>query len=404
MKLFGALFSAFSVSAAISNVPIMKGSFAQAEQLHIVVFNENATLYERAKHIAAVQPKIKYTYDIGDFHGYAAYFTEGALSAVQNAAEVQFTEADGIAYALQDSCNVQSDATWGLTRIDERGVDLDDTYTYTGAGEGVNAYVIDTGIFNEHVDFEGRAVFGANFVDGETDEDCNGHGTHVAGTIGGAEWGVAKKTTLIGVKVLSCSGSGTWAGVIGGIDWTAADAKTRKGRSVANMSLGGGKTAALNLAVAAAVKSGVVMVVAAGNENQNACNVSPASEPLAITVGATTVTNNGGVTQSDQRASFSNFGTCVDIFAPGQLITSAWIGKTTATSTISGTSMASPHVAGVAALFLQANPDVEAADVSAQLVAVATPNVINLACRSTDTVCRASPNVLAYVAGCSDSV
>jgi len=243
-----------------------------------------------------------------------------------------------------------------------------------------------------HTEFGGRAVFGANFAGDGKNQDCNGHGTHVAGTVGGTTYGVAKKVTIIGVKVLGCTGSGTNAGVISGIQWAATNKKGKP--SVANMSLGGGYSKATNDAVAAAVKAGIAFAVAAGNENQDACNVSPASEPTAITVGSTDVSDKGKDSQSDIRSSFSNWGKCVKIFAPGSLITSAWYTSNTAINTISGTSMASPHVAGAAAVYLGANPNATPAQVSAGLVAASTDGVINLLCSA--TACKNSPNKLLY--------
>jgi len=228
----------------------------------------------------------------------------------------------------------------------------------------------------------------------EKNTDCNGHGTHVAGTVGGALYGVAKKVSIIAVKVLGCTGSGTNSGVISGVQYTATN---RKGKpTVANMSLGGGYSQALNDAVKAAVNAGVVFAVAAGNENQDACNVSPASEASAITVGATDVEDKGSETQIDIRASYSNFGKCVKVLAPGSLIKSAWYTSNTATNTISGTSMASPHVAGVSALILGENPTATPAQVLSTLVSQSTGDEIDLAC--TSTACRATPNKLLYSA------
>ena len=224
-----------------------------------------------------------------------------------------------------------------------------------------------------------RLLAGQTFInDGRGTADCNGHGTHVAGTVGGSTWCVAKNVTLVAVRVLDCKGSGAWSGVIAGIDWVANNAMFP---AVANMSLGGGKSASVNAAVAGAVGKGVTMVVAAGNSSANACNYSPASEPSAITVGATT--------SGDARASYSNYGTCVDIFGPGSSITSAWYTAANATNTISGTSMASPHVAGAAALVLEANPDASPSAVAAFLVGNATPNKVTSAGTG-------SPNRLLY--------
>ena len=273
----------------------------------------------------------------------------------------------------------QNQATWGLDRIDQRDLALNNQYAYNSTGLNVNAFIIDTGIQPDHVEFTGRLLLGYDVVaDSNGTSDCNGHGTHVAGTVGGTTWGAAKAVALIPVRVLDCAGSGSLSGVIAGIDWVAgSDLRP----AVANMSLGGGKSTAVNAAVANAVNKGVTMVVAAGNSNADACRYSPASEPSAITVGATT--------SSDARASYSNYGSCLDIFAPGSAITSAWITTTTATNTISGTSMASPHVAGVAALALAENPLTSPAAVASFLIANATSNKLS-------SVGTGSPNLLVY--------
>ncbi|NJP30650.1 S8 family peptidase [Micromonospora thermarum] len=259
--------------------------------------------------------------------------------------------------------------SWGLDRIDQRNLPLNSSYTYPNTAGNVTSYVIDTGIRTTHSDFGGRATWGTNTAD-SNNTDCNGHGTHVAGTVGGTAYGVAKTTRLVAVKVLNCQGSGTNAGVIAGIDWVTANAVKP---AVANMSLGGGASTATDDAVINSINSGITYAVAAGNgdflgNRQNACNYSPARAGPAITVGATQ--NN------DAAASFSNFGTCVDILAPGVNITSAWHTNDTATNTISGTSMASPHVAGVAALVLSANPSWTPQQVRDYLVNNATPDVV----------------------------
>ncbi|GAB4104922.1 S8 family serine peptidase [Micromonospora taraxaci] len=270
--------------------------------------------------------------------------------------------------------------SWGLDRIDQRNRPLDSSYTYPNTASNVHAYIIDTGIRFSHNDFGGRATSGYDAVDGGSADDCNGHGTHVAGTVGGSSYGVAKGVQLVGVRVLNCSGSGTNAGVIGGVDWVTANAIKP---AVANMSLGGGANSSLDNAVRNSIASGVTYGLAAGNDNgANACNVSPARTTEAITVGSTT--------SADARSSFSNIGTCVDIFAPGSSITSAWYNSNTATNTISGTSMATPHVVGAAALLASANPSWTPAQVRNELVANATPNVIS-------NVGSGSPNLLLYV-------
>ncbi|MGW4677882.1 S8 family peptidase [Micromonospora taraxaci] len=270
--------------------------------------------------------------------------------------------------------------SWGLDRIDQRNLPLDSSYTYPNTASNVHAYIIDTGIRFSHNDFGGRATSGYDAVDGGSADDCNGHGTHVAGTVGGSAYGVAKAVQLVGVRVLNCSGSGTNAGVIGGVDWVTANAIKP---AVANMSLGGGANTSLDNAVRNSIASGVTYGLAAGNDSgANACNTSPARTTEAITVGSTT--------SSDARSSFSNIGTCLDIFAPGSSITSAWYTSNTATNTISGTSMATPHVVGAAALVASANPSWTPAQVRNQLVANATPNVVG-------SPGSGSPNLLLYV-------
>ena len=272
--------------------------------------------------------------------------------------------------------------SWGLDRIDQRALPLNNSFTASAYGAGVDVYVVDTGVSTSHTDFSGRLRSGFSAInDGRGSNDCNGHGTHVAGTAAGTTYGVAKAASIIPVRVLDCAGSGSNTGVIAGLDWIIAN-HTAGVPAVANMSLGGGASFALDTAVQNAINDGVIMAVAAGNSNANACNYSPARAANAITVGATE--------RTDVRASYSNFGSCIDIFAPGTSITSAWINSATAINTISGTSMASPHVAGVAAALLSANPTFTPADISSMLRSSATPNVVLSAGTG-------SPNYLLYL-------
>jgi subtilisin family serine protease len=244
--------------------------------------------------------------------------------------------------------------------------------------------------------FNGRAIWGSNFVSGEGDYDCNGHGTHVAGTIGSTTYGVAKNSTLIAVKVLGCSGSGTIAGVIQGVNYAQSSFQSRKRPAVANMSLSGGKSTALATAVKNAISAGLQFAVAAGNSDLDACTISPADVAEAVTVGATTLNQVKG-SQVDTRAYFSNFGTCVDVFAPGDLILSTWIGPLlNETLSISGTSMASPHVAGVMALYLGANPNASPAQLQAFVVQQADVDLLDLACDPIEVKCQNSPNLILH--------
>ncbi|MEU6075410.1 S8 family peptidase [Micromonospora sp. NPDC047074] len=269
-------------------------------------------------------------------NGFAATLSAPAARRLAAHPDVAYVEQDQVVSINATQLNPPS---WGLDRIDQRDLPLDRAYTYPNTASNVRAYIIDTGIRFSHTDFGGRATSGYDAVDGGSADDCNGHGTHVAGTVGGVVHGVAKGVQLVAVRVLDCTGSGTLAGVIAGVDWVTQNAVKP---AVANMSLGGGASATLDNAVTNSIRSGVTYAVAAGNSTANACNSSPARVPAAITVGASTST--------DARAPYSNTGTCLDIWAPGSAITSAWYTTNTATNTISGTSMAAPHVAGAAAL------------------------------------------------------
>ncbi len=307
--------------------------------------------------------------------GFAASMTATAAAALARNPRVRYIEQDSERFIVE----TESGATWGLDRIDQRDRPLNGTYTYETSASNVNVYVIDTGIRATHTEFGGRVS--ADFTainDGNGANDCNGHGTHVSGTIGGATYGVAKSVTLHAVRVLDCNGSGSTSGVIAGVDWVTAN---RILPAVANMSLGGGASTALDDAVRRSVAAGVTYAIAAGNSNADACSSSPARVSQALTVGSSTNT--------DVRSSFSNFGTCVDLFAPGSNITSSWNTSDTATNTISGTSMATPHVAGAAALYLANDPGASPSTVHAALVNNASVNKLT-------SIGTGSPNRLLY--------
>lgn len=305
-------------------------------------------------------------------NGYSASMTPRQAKRVAADERVASIEPDGIATIA----TTQTNATWGLDRIDQRSRPLNGTFSYTSTGSGVTAYIIDTGIRFSHQDFGGRADSGIGYdaVDGSLPaEDCNGHGTHVAGTVGGSTYGVAKDVTLVAVRVLSCNGSGYWSWVIDGVNWVTGQVDPGSDGAadfpaVANMSLGGGAYSPLDTAIRNSIATGVSYALAAGNSNANACNSSPARVGEAMTIGASD--------RNDMRASWSNHGTCLDWFAPGVGITSAWYTSDTATGTISGTSMASPHTAGVAALYLQSNPAASPAIVRAALYNLTTKGIV----------------------------
>lgn len=306
---------------------------------------------------------------------------EAKAKALANHPFINYIEQDSVVQLIVPTSLTSQNPTpsWGLDRIDQKSLPLNSIYNYNNDGTGVSAYVIDTGIRITHTEFGGRARYGFDAVnDGYNGNDCHGHGTHVAGTIGGINYGVAKNVQLIAVRVLNCSGSGTTSGVIAGIDWVTTNAARP---AVANMSLGGSISLALDTAVTNSINSGVSYAIAAGNSSQNACNFSPARVAGAITVGATDKT--------DTRPSWSNYGKCLDLFAPGVSITSAWIGSDTATNTISGTSMATPHTAGVAALKLQGSPTATPAEVATELVTKSTASIVKNAGKN-------SPNQLLF--------
>lgn len=346
--------NAEQASAAPKPPPIAPARGKPIADQYIVVLKAGAAPRSVAA-VAKVSPK--YVYD-AVLNGFAAQLNRGQLTALQHNPQVDYIEQDMEVKA--DA--TQTSPTWGLDRIDQRRLPLSGSYTYNRAGWGVRVYIIDSGIQTSHPDFGGRATavydaFGGN------GQDCNGHGTHVAGTVGGARYGVAKGVYLRAVRVLGCNGSGSWSGIIAGINWVA---NNHVKPAVANMSLGGGYSASVNTAVTNMINRGVFTAVAAGNSNQNACNFSPASAPGTLTLAASD--------RNDVKASFSNYGGCVDVYAPGVNISSTWLNG--GSNTISGTSMASPHAAGLGALYKANYGDASSSTIASWIINSATTGVI----------------------------
>ena len=358
-----------------------KGKDAIPDQ-YIVVLNEEAAGlrgdFSQAEQVADVLAgayggKLKHVYKHA-LQGFSVTLKKDAALALADDPRVEYVEED----AEMTTTATQSSAPWGLDRIDQRDRPLNGTYVYNYTGTGVRAYVIDTGIRTAHAQFGGRATNVFDVNSGGTGQDCNGHGTHVAGTIGGSTYGVAKGVQLRGVRVFGCGSTTSTSNIIAGVNYVTSN---RQLPAVANMSVGGPASSAMDTAVQNLINSGVTVAVAAGNSGANACNYSPARLAAAITVGSTTST--------DARSSFSNYGTCLDIFAPGSSIVSSWYTSNTATATLSGTSMASPHVAGVAALYLQAFPSSSNATVRNAIVNGSTTNRLT-------GIGTGSPNRLLY--------
>ncbi|HEV2778791.1 MAG TPA: S8 family serine peptidase [Actinophytocola sp.] len=361
--------SVASPAAAAEGQVLNAGAADTIKDSYVVVFRDSVSAQSIDSQVRASTSKyggqVKHTYRAA-LRGFAASMTEQQARRLAADPAVAYVQQDQVVRITDVQPNPPS---WGLDRVDQRDLPLDSSYTHNPAGTAnVTAYIIDTGIRTTHQDFGGRAVWGTNTTGDGNNTDCNGHGTHVAGTVGGTAHGLAKNVRLVAVKVLNCQGSGSLAGVTAGIDFVTQQHQAGQ-PAVANMSLGAsGTNATMENAVRNSVADGVVYAIASGNSNSDACNFTPARTPEAITVNASDI--------NDARASFSNFGTCTDIFAPGVSITSSWNTSDTATNTISGTSMATPHVAGAAALILGGSPGLTPAQVATTMVNNATPNKI----------------------------
>lgn len=335
---------------------------------YIVVLQAGSDLPAQAAAAIAKQHggQVLFTYNRA-IRGFAVRIPEQAtsafLTAMQKNPQVSYVEEDTL---MQTNTITQSNPVWGLDRIDQHNLPLSKSFNYNKTGSGVNAYIVDTGILASHQEFNGRVQTGYSAIaDNNGTNDCNGHGTHVAGTVGGSTYGIAKNVGLVPVRVLDCAGSGAMSGVIAGLDWIIQNGRKP---AVVNMSLGGSAYSTLDTAIDNLFNNGYVPVVAAGNSNTDACTSSPARAGKAITVAATDST--------DTRASYSNYGSCVDLFAPGSQITSAWIGSNSSAATASGTSMASPHVAGVVATMLENNSTATPQSITDQLLNQSTINLI----------------------------
>jgi subtilisin family serine protease len=357
--------TALAVSAA-TPASATEGTVLGADSAKAIPGSYIVVLKDGAQSLAKTSLTSKFGGQVKDVWSAALH----GFSATMTAQQARHAAADpSVAYVEQDQVmsvdTIQPNPpSYGIDRVDQRNLPLDASYTFNTTASNVNVYVIDTGIRVTHQTFGGRAVFDRNFAGDGINTDCNGHGTHVSGTIGGSQYGIAKGVRLHAVKVLGCTGSGSTTGVINGVNFVASAAHP----AAANMSLGGGLSTALDNAVRGAINAGVTFAVASGNSNANACNSSPSDVTQALVVNASD--------RNDSRASFSNFGSCTDLYAPGVNITSAWMTSDTATNTISGTSMATPHVAGAAALYLATHPTASPATVQSAILANSTANKI----------------------------
>jgi subtilisin family serine protease len=358
-----ALIATFTAVCALSATGSAQAAPAKPAASYIIVLNPAADMAGARRNIEGLGGSVRFEYQHA-LRGFAAMLNESAVQALSKNPNVLRVEADGVA-TIKGS---QTTPPWGLDRIDQRNLPLDSSFTWTGAGAGVSMYIIDTGVRADHTQFTGRILPGYTSIsDGNGTSDCNGHGTHVAGTAAGSTYGIARESLITPVRVLDCAGSGSWSGVIAGIDWMVANHAAGV-PAVANMSLGGGANTSVDDAVKRAIADGIVMSIAAGNSNVDACTTTPARVPGALTIAASGNT--------DTRASFSNYGSCVDMFAPGVSILSAWNTGTSATNSISGTSMAAPHVAGSVAASWSVTLGATSSDLVNRILAGTTPNVI----------------------------
>ncbi|MGP3687673.1 S8 family serine peptidase [Streptomyces sp. IBSNAI002] len=371
--------TAFAAAPEPTPAPLLKAENPVPGQ-YIVTLEKGQDAAAVAKRLG-VKPTFVYTKAMS---GFAVPLTPLQLTLVRNALGVKSVEEDAEVQSVPRKSSASATRapsnSWGQDRIDQKELPLDNTYTPEGNGAGVNVYVVDTGIEYAHDEFGGRATFGFDAVnDGRNGADCNGHGTHVAGTVAGKTYGVAKKANLVSVRVLGCDGKGEYSGIIAGLDWVAKNAKQP---AVLNASLGGDKSEAVNNAANAVTDAGVLPVIAAGNSSVDACSVSPASASRVVSVAASN--------RYDEETDFSNYGTCVSLYAPGQAIVSAKLGGGSVAQ--DGTSMAAPHVAGVAALYKAKNPDAAPGDIAEFLDSESTKDVLT-------SVSKTSPNQLLYTGG-----
>ncbi|KAJ8522139.1 hypothetical protein ONZ45_g1228 [Pleurotus djamor] len=358
---FSALFASLAILAPVLAAPALRTvesySGERVQDSYIVKLKAGASRKALLRNLGV---NATYEWDTA-LNGFAGKLSAKDLDALRASADVESISEDGVMSIFA----TQTNAPWGLARLSTpsrltstNSAALTFSYTYDATGSGVDVYVVDTGVLTSHSQFGGRARWGATFG-GYANADGNGHGTHCAGTVAGSQFGVAKGANIIAVKVLSDSGSGSVSGIVSGLNWVLTAARSSGRPSVVSMSLGGGASTAMDNAVASLTAAGIHVVVAAGNSNTNAANTSPARAPSAITVGASTIT--------DARASFSNYGAVVDIFAPGQDVISSWIGSTSATNRISGTSMATPHIAGLVAYIISYSGNLSPAAMSTRI-------------------------------------